>query len=307
MAKFDLSIPAPAITQLRVLILLGVLTPCVALAQNTTLEVITLRHRTAEQMMPVLKPLLDKQGTLSGMQNQLIVRTTPSNLAELKRVLATLDAAPRRLMVSVRHDAMLDQERNRADVSGRVSADGGSVAITAGSAASRGGTVDVQGGDANLRGRVESTRSLDANRNVQSVQVLEGNTAFIRTGQSVAVPQRQIVRSVVNGQVIERVNTAAEYRDVLTGFYVLPRLAGDRVTLEINPQRDTLAAPEQNLPRGSVNIQHAATTVSGRLGEWIELGGVAQGVSNQNSTVLGSTRDVAADHRRILVKVEEVR
>jgi len=88
---------------------------------------------------------------------------------------------------------------------------------------------------------------------------------------------------------------------------VLPRLAGDRVTLEINPQRDTLARPEQNLPRGSVNIQRAGTTVSGRLGEWIELGAVAQGVSNQQSAILGSTRETSEGNRRILLKVDEIR
>jgi hypothetical protein len=79
------------------------------------------------------------------------------------------------------------------------------------------------------------------------------------------------------------------------------------VTLEINPQRDTLARTEQNLPRGSINIQQAATTVSGRLGEWIEIGGVAQGAANQQSALLGSTRETSSDNRRILLKVDEIR
>ena len=274
MPKFDLSTRRAA-AHLRTLIVLCALAPLIALAQNTTLEVITLKYRTAEQMMPVLKPLLDKSGTLSGMQNQLIVRTTPANLAELKLVLAKLDAVPRRLVITVRHDAMLDRDRDRARIE--------------------------------VSGRIDNTRSLDADRNTQSVQVLEGNSAFIRTGQSVPVPQRHAVRTIVNGQVVDRINTAIEYRDVLTGFHVLPRLAGDRVTLEINPQRDTFASPEQNLPRGSVNVQQAATTVSGRLGEWIELGGVVQGVSNQQSVILGSTRETSSDNRRILLKVEEIR
>src|SRR5258706_15326332 len=85
-----------------------------AFAQATVLEVIALRYRTAEQVIPVLKPLLDRSGTLSGMQNQLIVRTTPANLAELKQVLATLDAQPRQLMITVRQDAVLERERTQA-------------------------------------------------------------------------------------------------------------------------------------------------------------------------------------------------
>ena len=283
------------------------LAPLMAFAQATALEVITLKYRTAEQVMPVLKPLLDKSGTLSGMQNQLIVRTTTANLAELKQVLATLDAVPRRLMITVRQDATVERDRTRTDVSGRVSAGGTSIAVGPGSADARGGAAENRRGDEFIRGRIDNTRSLDAERNAQSLQVLEGNSAFIRTGQSVPVPQRQVVRTIVNGQVVERVSNSVEFRDVLTGFYVLPRLAGDRVTLEINPQRDTLARPEQNLPPGSVNVQQAATTVSGRLGEWIEVGGVVQGVSNQHATILGSTRETSSDDRRILLKVEEIR
>ena len=60
--------------------------------QGTVLEVIPLKYRTAEQIIPTLKPMLDKNGSMSGMQNQLIVRTTPANLAELKKILASLDA-----------------------------------------------------------------------------------------------------------------------------------------------------------------------------------------------------------------------
>lgn len=254
-------------------------------AQSTAIEVITLRYRTAEQVMPVLKPLLDQTGTMSGMQNQLIVRTTSANLTDIKRVLATLDAEPRRLMITVRQDATLDRDRSRADVAGRV----------------------IVGGDSSLRARVDSTRSFEADRNTQTLQVLEGNSAFIRAGQSVAVPQRQVTRTIVNGQVVERSSGGVDYRDAMTGFYVLPRLAGDRVTLEINPQRDTLVSPGQNLPYGSVNVQQAATTVSGRLGEWIEVGGMAQDLSSQQSGIIGGTRELSSDNRRILLKVDELR
>jgi hypothetical protein len=306
MTTFDYSICRAANASLRALIFVLAWLPVLAGAQNTVIEVIPLNYRTAEQVIPALKPLLDKNGTLSSMQNQLIVRTTPGNLAELKRVLATLDAVPRRLVITVRQDAMLERERTRTDVSGRVSAGDAAVAV-AGAGGARGGTAEIRNGNDVVRGRIDNTRSLDADRDTQSLQVLEGNSAFIRTGQSIPVPQSQFAGAIINGQFVGRANNAVEYRDVLTGFYVLPRVAGDRVTLEINPQRDTLARPEQNLPRGSVNVQQAATIVSGRLGEWIEVGAVVQGVTGEQSRVLGSTRENSSDNRRILLKVEEIR
>jgi len=273
---------------LRCLVLLAACMASAALAQKSALEVITLRYRAAEQVIPVLRPLLDKNGTLSGMQNQLIVRTTRANLAEIKRVLEKLDAVPRRLMITVRQDAAVDRDRAQADVSGRIRMSGGNASVI--------GT-----------GRIDGTRSLDADRNTQTLQVLEGSSAFIRMGQSVPVQQPQVQPAMVNGKLVGHVGTSVEYRDVTSGFYALPRLAGDRVTLEIKPQRDTLSSPEQNLPPGSVNVQQAETTVSGRLGEWIEVAGVVQGMPNQQAVILGSTRDVSGDNRRILLKVDEIR
>ena len=234
-------------------------------AQMTVLEVITLKYRTAEQVIPVLAPLIPKPGTISGLQQQLILRTTPTNLADIKQVLTTLDAVPRRLLITVRQDAALDSSR------------------------------------------ADSTRSLDNDRNTQTLQLLEGTSAFIRTGQSVPLPQHQVSRTIVNGRIVDRVIDSVEYRDAMTGFYALPRLAGDRVTLEISPQRDTPPTPERNLPHGSVNVQRVATTVSGRLGEWLEIGRLAQGISDEQTVVLGSTRAASTDNHRILIKVDAIR
>lgn len=292
---------------LRLLVLfLLVFSPFSANAQSGSVEVITLKYRTAEQVMPLLRPMLDKNGSMTGMQNQLIVRTSPANLNDLRRILATIDAMPRRLLITVRQDAALDRERTQSDLSGRIVTGSGGVSVGE-SARGAGGVAQAQRGDDVVRARIDNTRALTDDRNVQSIQVLEGNSAFINFGQSVPVPQRQATRTIVNGQIVDRVNSAVEYRDVQTGFYVLPRISGDQVTLDISPQRDTLAAPAQNLPHGSVNTQRAATTVAGRLGEWIEIGGIAQGGVNQQSTILGSTRETSADNRRILVKVDEIR
>ena len=298
---------AGAIASRILVALVFALSATLAWAQATTLEVITLRNRTAEQIIPVLKPLLDKNGTMTGMQNQLIVRTTAANLADLKKVLATLDAQPRQLMITVRQDALLDRERTQADIGGRISTGTVSAGVS-GSGNTGGGTVTVQRGNDIVRGRIDSTRALDSDRNTQTVRVLEGSSAFIRTGVSVPVPNQVPVGTVINGRLVGTYGGGTvEYQNVTSGFYVVPRLAGDQVTLEIRPQNDTLARPEQNLPRGSYNVQQASTTVSGRLGEWIEVGGFQQGGSSQQSTILGSTRELSQDNRQILLKVDEVR
>ena len=111
------------------------------------------------------------------------------------------------------------------------------------------------------------------------------------------VLERTVIR---NGQMVTVVD-GTQYRDVTSGFYVRPRLNGDRVTLEIAPQNNTIDG------QGRINIQQVNTVVSGRLGEWMELGGIAQSRSGSQSGVVYSTRDVGSDQRQIMLKVEEVK
>ncbi|MDP2239361.1 MAG: secretin N-terminal domain-containing protein [Burkholderiales bacterium] len=274
-----------------------------ASAQATVLEVISLKYRTAEQVIPMIQPMLRPGGSISGLQNQLIVRTTPDNHEEIRRILAGVDTLPRQLVITVRQDADGDSGRRAAEISGSVRIDD-SVRITVpGTIDSRAPHIGAGADRDGVRARIIDTRRAESDRNLQTVQVLEGNAAFIRIGQSVPVPRREVVQTVIGGQVVSRVVDSVEYRDVASGFNVLPRITGDRVTLDINPQHDTL---NRQMP-GAVNVQRVATTVSGRLGEWIEIAGLAQQNSHDQSVLLGRSSASGTDNRRVLLKVEEAR
>jgi type II secretory pathway component GspD/PulD (secretin) len=274
-----------------------------AFAQRDAVEVIPLRYRTVEQVIPVLKPLLDRDGTISGMNSSLIVRTSPGNLADIRRVLEQIDARPRQLRITVRQDADMNQSGSGAELSGEIRS-GNAGVVVPGRGDPRGATVEVRGADGAIRGRVYSTQSAENDRMSQQIQVLEGNEAFIHVGQSVPVPNRTVVRSVVNGRVVEQaVVDTTQFRDHLSGFHVRPRVSGDIVTLEISPQRDT---PGRQGP-GSANVQRLVTTVSGRLGDWIELGGVDSGTTVDRGGTVYRTQSATADNRRVLLRVEEVR
>src|SRR5205085_7557101 len=121
-----------------------------ALGQNT-LEIIALRHRTAEQVLPALQGLLEPGGTLTGQGNQLILRASPDNVAELKRALDAIDRPLRRLQISVRFDDAWDAAAQEVEARGRVS--------------NRGARIEV---------RAQDYRSNAAERVDQRIQVLEG-------------------------------------------------------------------------------------------------------------------------------------
>jgi hypothetical protein len=279
-------------------LLLGSFLAGIAIAQ-TAVEVIQLRYRQADQVIPVLQPLLGRDGSISNFQNQLVIRATPAELAQIKGVLASIDTPPRRLLITVRQDSDVSGSRREAELSGSIGNDQARVTVP-GSGSREGGNVVLRDGDDRLRARVVESNQAGSERIGQTVQVLEGYTAFIRAGESRPVRNRQVVRSMVNGQWVDRVVETTDYRDATTGFNVRPRLQGDRVTLDIDPQRETF----DDQRRGAVNVQRVATTVSGRLGEWISLGGIGEDRSDDRSGIL-STRSVrSSDQRGVQVKVE---
>jgi hypothetical protein len=205
-------------------------------------------------------------------------------------------------MITVMQEADAGARESSAEISGTVGGERGRVTIPD-SRGRRGGSVVLHEGDDRVRARVLESSTSASDRNTQSVRVLEGREAYVQVGQSVPLRERQVRRTIVGGQVVEQVIGGTQYRDVTTGFYVLPRLSGDRVTLDISPQRETLSGQV----RGGVNVQSVVTTVSGRLGEWMEIGAVGQDAAGQQAVLLGRSATASRDSRRVLVRVEEVR
>lgn len=246
-----------------------------ALAQGT-LEVIPLRHRTVEQVLPVLRPLLEPGGAMSGQSNQLIVRTSARNLEEIRAALAAIDTPARRLTISVRFDSQGESTRGGVQAGGVVSSSGSRV-----------------------EARIVDTRTVREDRADQQIQVLEGGRAYIATGESRPLRQNQAVLApgvgVISGGTV--------VQETASGIEVVPRLSGTTVFLEIAQQRERFAAGDTGAIRG----ERAVSTVSGRLGEWIELGAIG-GAAARSEQGLSSARELrTSEARRIWVKVEEAR
>src|SRR3954469_7602515 len=104
-------------TLVRFAVLIGLAAS--ARAQNA-LEIIALRHRTAEQVLPSLQPLLEPGGTLSGQGTQLFVRTSPANLDDLRLALTALDRPARRLLISAGYGGARAAAAGGIDARGRI-------------------------------------------------------------------------------------------------------------------------------------------------------------------------------------------
>src|SRR5690349_5090073 len=85
---------------MRVLALLALVIALPVLAQQDV-EIIPLRHQTLDRVLPALQPVLEPGGTLSGMNDQLLLRASPRNRQEIRRALAAIDIPLRRLVIHV--------------------------------------------------------------------------------------------------------------------------------------------------------------------------------------------------------------
>jgi hypothetical protein len=141
-----------------------------------------------------------------------------------------------------------------------------------------------------VNAKVYSSDARQAERVAQQVRVLEGGRAF-SLGQS--------CRFAIARSSIRRTDAVVEttgFSEGSSGFYV-PRVAGDRVALEISQLTTRCDHLAQVLP-----IFAGTDVVSARLGEWVEIGGIGQHGILEESQALTRSTDARRDQRRVMLK-----
>lgn len=264
---------------LRACLLALLLSPCLSLQAAT--ELIPLNYRTADDVMPVVQSALDGQGKVSAYGNQLVINASPEKIREIRDLLSQLDTAPRRLMISVDTSESGYQDNEGYAINGSASV----------------GNVDINAGRGEVRGRDQVRiirRSTDSRSGgVQQVQATEGYPALIQVGQSVPLTTTSVGPY---GQVYN--NT--QYRNVTQGFYVTASLSGEIVHVSISSNNDRMSRPQP----GAVDIQSTDTRVSGRLGEWISLGGVSEQSQGSDDGFLRRHSTQGASDMSMRIRVE---
>lgn len=250
------------------------------------LEIIEMKGRPVDEVIPIIKPFIDNDGSVAGMNDHLIIRTSPENLREIRRILGRIDRPPRRLLISVRQGNVGSAEGQgiSADIRALVGRQG-QIAI---------GNPEAEEG-VRVRGIGAGTRSdLDVGHRVQA---LEGRPAFISTGRSVPVNRGQFY----GAGPFPYYGSYSGYRDTASGFYALARLNGNQVIIEINPRMERTG----NIG-GSFDIQRAHTTVSGALGTWIAVGGFSQSGYRDISGIGLNAGTRSTGRGAIYLKVDEI-
>ena len=141
------------------------------------------RHRLASEVIPVVQPLLEPGGAITGMDGTLFVRTSPANLAQILQAVESLDRQPRQLLLSMGQGTVTNLDSS--SVSGSATIGDGDVQV---------GVNRPPGAESGASVRVGSRAQRADLTNVSTVRALEGMETFIAVGQSVPMTTTQVTR-----------------------------------------------------------------------------------------------------------------
>lgn len=267
--------------QLLYTLFCSLMTSNIACWAESIIEVIPVYNRPAAEIQPLLKPLLDKSDQVVADGANLLIKTSPERLAEIKTFVSQLDSRQHNLLITVLQNSQMSADELNANARARVTIPANNRSKTTGE----------------ISGHVYQTQSTSTSENTQTIRTLEGSTAYIKTGNSTPVQNVQIYNP---GYGYPAISTQTEYIDAGTGFAVIPRLNGDQVTLEISPWLEHMQA------NGQIQSQSAQSNVRVNLGEWVELGALAENNQQSSAGRLTNIRQTGTSQLHILIKVEQV-
>ncbi len=257
------------------------------------IETIQLLHRSSEEVIPIVRPMLDPEGSLSGTGYKLIIKSTPTNISQIQAMLEEIDVNPNQLKISVSYQDQSNQNDRGGSVSIKAKGDIASVEIGDPNNRQEGDlTVTNSNDKVKFDARIYETKSKDKNAEVQTMSVTEGYWGTISMGQS--IPYARRFRNP-DGTVTESV----QYRKVMSGFRVKPQTKGDNVTLTIQQQKQS-----RSDNRLAIDSSQIETVVTGKLGQWIYIGGTDHDKNLSESGINYSTRIRSTDVNQVWIKVE---
>ncbi len=218
---------------MRYLLAIGTLLSCsILLAEPLT--IIKLQHKTADQLIPLIKPLLQEQTGISGEGYQLYVKAGAASVSEVRTLVQQLDIAPVQLLISIRglqaehttdlsqnNSTRLNKSINRPDTPAHLSADS----------------------------------SLATNRDVHTLQAIEGQPTLIHRDTILT----GTIKQRINGRVLEQ--NLPDFQPDQKSIYITARLDNKAVLVTVKSQHANQAGDTRSLQ----------TTVSGQLGNWLKV------------------------------------
>ncbi len=270
----------------------------VSTVQADSITTIKLSNRPAEEIIPIVKPMLGSDDAITGQGYKIFLRSSPQTLAQVKEMIDALDIAAKTLQISVFQGST--RGLSALGIGGGIQVESGDAGIDIGTRANKNGerggsiTYSTNNGSGNINSTTTRMRLED--NPIHQIRVTEGTEAYIETGEQVPYfsGNNWIVPKAVVGGI--------EYKNVTTGFYVLPRIHGDNVTLQVSPFKNS----QGNTRGGNIETQNANTILTGRVGEWLLIGGVTEQLKREQSGTASYSSTQSRNNASIWIKADLV-
>lgn len=250
----------------------------------TEFKIIDLQHHFAEDILPIIQPLVGIDGTATGMQNHLIIRASPEKMIEIEQIISTLDTERQNLRITVSHQNSLQTNDDNFSVSGRKRIGNTTIGTNRYPRnAADGVELDIENNQSSIR-----------KNGHQFINVLDGGSAFIRVGQSIPYTQEWMVLT----QRYANIQRTTEFVDISTGFSVRPRSIGTQIELQITPR---IAQLNQN---NYIDFEELSTVVRVNRGEWLDLSGIMLQKDEVSRAILSKQNSGQNQSNALSIRVE---
>jgi type II secretory pathway component GspD/PulD (secretin) len=249
-------------------------------------EVISLRYRSAAEVLPIVRTMLSPDGKISAddRTNSLIIVDSEEVIARVQQSLTAIDTIPRQVTVRVRFRESTERDERSAAAGGRVSGDRGSVVV--GSPSRHGDGVDVRVADRTQRASGGSE---------QFISTLSGSWAFIHVGQEIPYTPRW-------AEICRRHGRTVAFQRLETGFEVKAVLQADLAEVEIVPRISGISSSGRS---GEIRFSEASTRLQVPTGRWVSIAGSEQGANEVVRAILEVGGSRRSSQMTIELMVEE--
>lgn len=247
-------------------------------------KIITLQHRMAQDILPMISTLVGNHGVATGIDNQLIIRTDAERMLEIEQAVAVFDQVKRNFSITVSHDQSIQESQQRIDAQGDVKI--GNIIVS----------------NRNNRYSTNSAQVIVDHKNKrlkrngqQFITVLDGQTAFISVGQLIPYTQDWVF---LTQYYVSTVQTT-EYVSINTGFVVRPTvLTNGQIELEITPR----FARSHGI--GNIDFETLKTIIRIDIGTWLDLGATMGAQDEVSRKILAVEKSRTQNDAHLSIKVE---
>ncbi len=265
-----------------------------SLYAESSLKVFQTRQ-SGQALIQTIAPLYGNTARITARNNTLIVKAPNHILLEIEQLLKEIDKPLRSLLIEVASTLDVSGNSQHNSVQGRLKI-GDNGVITSRTPEHYNPNTSVRYGNNGSVIKTTHTRRNSSQNNPAhfKLRALEGNWSYIQVGQQVPYYS--------NYNRHRPWQNSVELVDVTSGFDVFPTLYGDQVTLKIRPHNRSMNREHPD----RINTRSIDTMVTGKLGQWIYLGGAINQLNQQSGGYTYSTKRRSELDSNYRIKVTDI-